>query len=108
MAAPLFSIIIPTLNEELFLPTLLVSLTEQSFGDFEVIVIDGSSADKTVAIASSFEKKLPRLEIIVSKIAGLPLQRNLGAKAARGSYFIFVDADSVLFPYTPSPIPLFF
>lgn len=95
----MFSVIIPALNEEKFLPKLLQSLSEQSRKDFEVIVVDGKSLDKTVAIAKSFIKKLPSLSVIISKKASLPLQRNLGAKEARGDWYVFVDADSILLPY---------
>ena len=93
------SIVIPALNEELFLPHLLTSLTKQTQKDFEVIVVDGCSKDRTVQLAQSFSSKLPGLKVIVSEKAGLPLQRNLGAKAASGEWLAFVDADSVLLPY---------
>lgn len=99
MKRPQFSVVIPTLNEEKFLPHLLVSLTEQTRKDFEVIVVDGSSKDRTVAITKTFTKKLPRLKVLISKKASLPLQRNLGAKEAVGEWLVFVDADSVLMPY---------
>ena len=49
--AKTYSVIIPTLNEEKFLPNLLESLIVQTDKHFEVIVVDGSSKDKTVAIA---------------------------------------------------------
>jgi glycosyltransferase involved in cell wall biosynthesis len=75
------SIVIPALNEEHFLPHLLTSLTKQTKSDFEVIVVDGSSTDRTVEVARSFGTKLPKLEVIVSQKASLPLQRNLGARA---------------------------
>ncbi len=94
-----FSVIIPTLNEEKFLPHLLDSLARQTKKDFEVIVVDGSSKDKTVAVAKSFTRKLPKLRIIVSKTASLPLQRNLGEKEAKGKWLIFVDADGIFLPY---------
>lgn len=93
-----YSVIIPTLNEEKFLPKLLSSLATQTNKIFEVVVVDGSSKDKTVAVAKSFAKKLPKLTVIVSKVASLPLQRNLGARATRGEWLIFIDADSVVFP----------
>jgi glycosyltransferase involved in cell wall biosynthesis len=98
MKTPTFSVIIPTLNEEKFLPHLLDSLAAQSVQDFEVIVVDGSSKDKTQQIALSYAKKLT-LKVIVSKKASLPLQRNLGAREARGEWYVFVDADSVFLPY---------
>ncbi len=98
MKKPFFSIIIPTLNEEKFLPHLLDSLVAQTNKDFEVIVVDGKSKDKTIFVAQTYSKKLSSLTIVSSK-RGLPLQRNVGAKAARGEWFIFSDADSVLMPY---------
>jgi glycosyltransferase involved in cell wall biosynthesis len=94
----MISIVIPTLNEEKLLPQLLTSLAKQTSQDFEVVVVDGSSKDKTVEVARSFGTKLPKLQVIVSKKAGLPLQRNLGAKATTGGWLVFVDADSILFP----------
>lgn len=94
----MISVIIPTLNEEKFLPHLLDSLVGQTNKDFEVIVVDGSSKDETISIARSYEEKLPKLRVIESKKASLPLQRNLGARSAKGEWFAFVDADGVLFP----------
>lgn len=98
MKKPLFSIIIPTLNEEKFLPHLLDSLVTQTNKNFEVIVIDGKSTDETVSVAQAYTKKLPSLTVLSSK-RGLPIQRNEGAKIARGEWFVFSDADSVLMPY---------
>jgi glycosyltransferase involved in cell wall biosynthesis len=94
-----YSIVIPTLNEEKFLPNLLESLTGQTDKHFDVTVVDGSSKDKTVAVAKSFTRRLPKLQVIVSKKASLPLQRNMGAAATHGSWLLFIDADSVLFPH---------
>lgn len=98
MTSPTFSVIIPTLNEEKFLPLLLESLSEQGERNFEVIVVDGSSQDATVSIAKRFQKKLPSLQILTGK-RGLPYQRNSGAKVAKGKWLVFVDADSVFLPY---------
>jgi len=98
MATPRFSIIIPTLNEEKFLPNLLSSLTAQTEKPFEVIVVDGNSKDKTVRVAEGYKRKLP-LRVVACERASLPMQRNKGAASARGEWFVFVDADSVLLPY---------
>lgn len=94
-----YSVVIPTLNEENFLPNLLESLARQTDKNFDVTVVDGSSKDKTVAVAQSFASKLPKLRVIMSRKASLPLQRNMGAAATHGSWLVFVDADSVLFPH---------
>jgi len=93
------SIVIPALNEEMFLPNLLASLAEQTKQDFEVIVVDGSSEDRTVEAALVYKDQLPNLKVIVSEKRGLPLQRNLGANAASGEWLIFIDADSIMLPY---------
>lgn len=98
MRDPRFSVIIPTLNEEKFLPNLLASLVVQTRKPFEVIVADGQSRDKTVAVAKSFRKKLP-VRIIECGRANLPMQRNKGAREARGEWLAFIDADSILLPY---------
>jgi len=104
MRTPFFSIIIPTLNEEKFLPNLLVSLAGQTKKNFEVIVVDGSSTDKTVCRAKEFKKKLPSLHVVISKKRSLPLQRNIGAGEAKGDWLVFVDADSICMPYFLSRI----
>jgi glycosyltransferase involved in cell wall biosynthesis len=107
MVKPRFSVIIPTLNEEKFLPKLLASLAIQTDKDFEVIVVDGLSKDKTIDVANSFSSKLPHLQVAVSKKASLPLQRNLGAKYAQGEWLVFVDADSIFMPYFIDRIRVF-
>ena len=56
---PFFSIIIPALNEEKYLPLLLSDLAKQTMRDFEVVVVDGKSEVKTVVTAKSFAKSLP-------------------------------------------------
>lgn len=99
MNRPYFSVIIPALNEEKFLPNLLASLAAQTKRNFEVIVVDGHSDDKTVAVAHTFDTALPSLHITRSDKASLPLQRNLGTRNARGQWLVFIDADSVLMPY---------
>jgi glycosyltransferase involved in cell wall biosynthesis len=99
MQRPFFSFIIPTLNEEKFLPRLLASLAAQTVRDFEVIVVDGASRDATIRVARTFAGKLPALAVLKSKKRGQSLQRNLGAARARGRYCVFVDADSAVLPY---------
>jgi len=100
MEKPFISVIIPALNEEKFLPQLLESLSHQHFTNFEVIVVDGKSKDKTVERAYSFTSRIPSLRVIVADHASLPYQRNIGADAATGEWFVFVDADTVLYSYT--------
>lgn len=95
MVKPRFSIVIPTLNEEKFLPKLLTSLTRQTVKSFEVIVVDGHSKDKTVEKAKQYSSKIP-LRIIECDTAGVSKQRNIGVKAAKADWLVLIDADSVL------------
>ncbi len=96
--APFFSIIIPALNEEKYLPKLLQDLVDQSYQDFEVVVIDGGSDDNTVIKAKKFTTQL-KLNIKLSNRPHVSTQRNLGAKQAQGAWFLFMDADNRLPSY---------
>lgn len=83
------SIIIPTFNEERFLPKLLFSLKRQSVPPLEIIVADAFSIDNTRSIAEAFGCKVVD--------GGLPAKaRNSGAKKAIGQILLFLDADVVL------------
>lgn len=96
---PFFSIIIPALNEARYLPKLLGDLTAQTYQDFEVIVVDGGSKDKTLTLAQEYASQLPKLTLLTSPRAHVCTQRNLGAKQARADILIFSDADNRLPPY---------
>jgi len=80
------SIIIPTLNEENYLPDLLKDIKKQDFSDYEIIVADAGSSDNTVKIAKSYGAKVVK--------GGAPaVGRNRGAKVASGEFLFFLDAD---------------
>lgn len=95
---PFFSIVIPTLNEEKTLPNLLNDLVNQTFKDFEVIVVDAKSEDRTVVYANKFKSKLD-IRIIPSQKRNICYQRNSGAKDAKSDWLIFFDADNRLPKY---------
>ena len=85
----MLSIIIPTLNEEKHLPLLLDSIRKQNFSNYEIIVADAGSKDKTVEVAKQYGCRIIP--------GGLPAKaRNEGAKVANGKLLLFVDADSIL------------
>lgn len=92
---PRFSIIIPALNEEKLLPRLLEGIKNQSFRNFEVILVDASSHDNTIKIAQSFKKSFP-LTIEVVTAQNVSFSRNVGAKKAKGDYLFFIDADNYI------------
>jgi glycosyltransferase involved in cell wall biosynthesis len=83
------SIIIPTYNEEAYLPLLLESIRSQDFTDYEIIIADANSTDRTVPIATDCGALIVK--------GGLPaVGRNNGFRAARGNFLFFFDADVVL------------
>lgn len=82
----ILSIIIPTYNEEEYLPVLLDSIKEQSFKDYEIIVADANSTDRTREIAEEYGC------IVVD--GGMPaVGRNRGAEVAKGEILLFLDSD---------------
>lgn len=87
------SIVIPVLNEELYLPNLLAALSRQTYKNFEVIVVDGKSTDNTLGVAKKFEGLLPKLTIINAPHRGTSFQRNLGAARGEFETILFLDAD---------------
>jgi glycosyltransferase involved in cell wall biosynthesis len=83
------SIVIPTFNEGAFLPRLLASIRAQDYADYEIIVADNGSRDRTRAIAREHGARVVP--------GGIPaVGRNRGAEAARGEYILFMDADTVM------------
>jgi rSAM/selenodomain-associated transferase 2 len=86
----MISVIIPTFNEEKALPSTLRHLLEQP-GDYEVIVVDGGSGDRTCAIAQAE----PRVCLLTAP-KGRASQMNAGAKEARGEWVLFLHADTRL------------
>lgn len=93
------SIIIITFNEENFLPQLLNSLHQQTYKNFEIIVVDSNSTDKTVEIAKAYKNRFSDFSIIeLSEAKGPAFGRNCGAKQAKHERLIFFDADTYLKP----------
>ena len=85
----MISIIIPTYNEERYLPRLLNCIKKQSYKDYEIIVADANSRDKTRLIAKKYGCRIVK--------GGIPsVGRNNGAKMAKGDIVVFLDADTQL------------
>lgn len=89
-AGSLVSIVIPTLNEENYLPLLLSSIQNQTYEPIEVIIAD-SSSDSTPGIARDAGATVVSVEEL-----NISLARNEGARAAQGDILIFCDADCIL------------
>jgi len=87
------SIIIPTYNEERVILNCLESLGEQTFKDFEIIIVDDGSTDKTISFVKNLQKIVYDIRLLVQKHKGPGAARNLGVGEANGEILVFVDAD---------------
>lgn len=88
---PTFSIIVPVYNVEKYIDRCLKSIVNQSYSDYEIIVINDGSEDNSIEIA----KKYP-IKLINQKNSGLSAARNAGIKKATGKYLIFIDSDDFI------------
>ncbi|MGW7510540.1 glycosyltransferase family 2 protein [Streptomyces massasporeus] len=90
------SIIIPTLNEEMYLGALLKSLLDQHLEmNYEVIIVDASPNDLTTQTANRYADSIS-ITVAKSPVADIGTQRNIGAHIASHEYLLFLDADVVL------------
>ena len=93
---PKISIIIPVYNAESYLEECLLSISQQTFGDFEILAINDGSTDRSLEILKKYQEKEPRLQILSQENKGVSAARNLGLDNAQGEYISFVDADDTL------------
>lgn len=100
----LISVIIPAYNAEKYIEETLDSILNQTYQDFEIILIDDGSTDSTAKIMQDYQvgKKAQfhstRITIISSAHSGAAAARNLGMSVATGQYFLFFDADDIMMP----------
>lgn len=95
---PLISIIVPIYNAEAFLERCLSSIQQQHFGDFEVLMIDDGSTDRSGAIAGEFAAQDSRFHLISQENLGVSAARNAGLERAQGVWLLFVDSDDEVLP----------
>lgn len=92
----LLSIIIPVYNMVPYLELCLESILAQDFEDFEVLMIDDGSTDRSAEICRSYADKDARFRLIQQVNAGVSQARNTGLQEAKGDWIMFIDADDVL------------
>lgn len=93
---PKLSVVVPVYNTEPYLPRCLESITGQSFSDFELILIDDGSTDKSPIICDNYSQQDSRVKVIHKKNEGVSVARNTGLKIAKGDYLTVVDSDDWL------------
>lgn len=87
------SIIVPAYNASKTIGACLESIVNQTYNNYEVIVINDGSVDDTLDIINAYEQHIKRITIIDKDNGGVSSARNIGLKNARGEYVTFVDAD---------------
>ncbi|PPS43392.1 glycosyltransferase [Chroococcidiopsis sp. TS-821] len=90
---PKVTVIIPAYNAERTIVAAIASVQQQSFGDWELIVIDDGSCDRTVELLSRVQE--PRMQVYRYANAGVSVARNRGIARAQGEYIAFLDADDL-------------
>ncbi|BCG60550.1 glycosyltransferase family 2 protein [Paenibacillus sp. URB8-2] len=88
-----FSIIVPCFNLENIINITIESVLSQSFEDFELIVIDDGSTDKTLEVVKKYKQKDKRIKIISKENGGVSSARNNGISSSLGEYILFLDGD---------------
>lgn len=96
---PQISIVVPIYNTERYLPECLNSILNQTFSDFELILVNDGSTDNSLKIMKGFAKKDKRVKLIdIKQNFGAGAARNIGLKYVTGKYMLFVDSDDYLLP----------
>lgn len=93
LKTPYVSIIVPVYNVEAYLCTCLDSIADWIFTDWEAILIDDGSKDKSGAICDEYAARDPRFKVIHQTNAGVSAARNAGLDRAKGVWLMFIDAD---------------
>lgn len=93
---PKISIIVPVYNVESILKYCVDSILQQSFSDFEVLLIDDGSKDNSGRLCDELQLQDSRIKVFHKKNGGLSDARNFGIEHASGDFYLFIDSDDVL------------
>jgi glycosyltransferase involved in cell wall biosynthesis len=97
----LLSVLITCYNREDYIGEAIESVLASSFQNFELIISDDASTDKTLLIAKAYQAKDSRIRILVNdRNTGQFANRNKAASHASGEYIKFLDSDDVIYPYS--------
>lgn len=96
MNSPKVSIVMPIYNSESFLEEAIKSMLNQSYQDFEFIIVDDASQDRSLDIVKAFSKKDKRIKVYHNDInMGISKSRNIGLSHAKGEYYAVMDHDDI-------------
>lgn len=95
---PLISVVMPTYNSERFLGEAIESILNQTFGDFEFVIVADKSSDRSDIILDYYAKRDNRIKIFMGENLGLISSLNKGCKLAKGKYIARMDSDDISLP----------
>src|SRR5215510_6164673 len=95
--SPKVTVMIPVYNREKYVGDAIDSILAQTFTDFELLVIDDGSTDRSREVAQSYHD--PRICLVCNETnEGVPKTRNTGVRLAHGEYLAFLDSDDWAYP----------
>jgi glycosyltransferase involved in cell wall biosynthesis len=95
---PFFSVLVPTYNQVKFLPHALDSLINQTYGNWEAVVVNDGSTDETPEVMKHYTKKDPRIRIFHKANGGVGSALNEGLRNARGQWICWLSSDDLFEP----------
>lgn len=95
---PRISVLMPAYNVEKYIAASLDSLLQQTYQDFEIVVVNDGSTDQTGSILESYRKRDPRVRVIHQENQGISVTRNRTLELAEGDYITFIDSDDTVKP----------
>lgn len=98
MIDKIVSVIVPVYNVEMYLDRCMKSITQQTYRNMEIILVDDGAKDKSGVMCDAWSQKDSRVVAVHQKNGGLSNARNTGIEKATGEYLIFVDSDDVVAP----------
>src|SRR5699024_2346090 len=99
MNRPFFTVVMPAYGVEKYLKKAVDSIRAQSFGDWELIIVEDGSPDRTGELAEKLVKKDPRIHAVHhERNQGLSAARNTGISHGKGKYIWFMDPDDYVDP----------
>ena len=87
------SIVVPVYNAEKYLPKCIDSILNQTFKNFELILVNDGSKDNSLIICEDYKVSDRRIKVINKKNEGVSIARNIGINSAKGKYIMFIDSD---------------
>lgn len=97
MTTPFFTIIIPSFNTALTISGCIDTIVNQSFQDFEILIVDGLSSDKTIAVVKDYAAKYHNIRFVSEPDKGIYDAMNKGIHLAKGKWIYFIGSDDKLY-----------